>query len=473
MRKTLFCLMALASMASQGYGADWSMWGGSTGRNMVNTAEQNIAAEWDIDAGKNIKWMVELGSQSYGNPVIHNGKLFVGTNNGLERDPEVTGDKGIIMVFNEADGEFLWQAIHDKLPIGRVNDWPEQGICSTVFAEGERIYYVSNRAQLICADTEGFLDGENDGPFTDEAYSGPQHADFIWVLDMIDELGVFPHNLATSSPLVVGDMVFLITSNGVDEGHLTLPSPRSPSFIGVDKNTGKVVWESLLPGRNILHGQWSSPSHGVVNGQSQIYFPGGDGIIYALNPEDGELIWKFDCNPKDSIWELGGRGTRNNIIATPVFFENKVFIGVGQDPEHGVGPGHFFCIDATKTGDVTDSANIWQFDGLSRTLSSGSVSNGLVYIADLNGFLYCLDLADGELLWTYDTLAAIWGSPTVIDGKVYLGDEDGDIVILAEGREMKVLGEYSINNAAYTTPVAANGVLYLANRSEVYAVVNQ
>lgn len=449
---------------------DWTMWGGTPSRNMVNLKESAIVSEWDFDAGRNVKWKNDLGSQTYGNPVIAGGKVFVGTNNGAERDPQKTGDKGVLMVFNEADGAFLWQAAHDKLPAGRVNDWPEQGICSTVNVQDGFVYYVSNRCELIKSDVEGFRDGENDGPFMGEELIGEINEDIVWKLDMMEQLGVFPHNLATSSPLIVGDNVYIVTSNGVDEGHLFIPSPRAPSFIAVNKNTGDVVWENDAPKRNILHGQWSSPAYGEVNGQPQVYFPGGDGWLYALDPATGQEIWKFDLNPKDSVWELGGRGTRNNIIATPVFHENRVYLGVGQDPEHGIGPGHFYAIDATKTGDVTETAKIWQFTDISRTMSTAAVHDGLVYVADLNGFLYCLDKDTGALQWKYDTLAAVWGSPTIIDNKVYLGDEDGDIVVLATGRELKEISLNSVNNSSYTTPVAANGALYIANRSELYAL---
>ena len=53
------------------------------------------------------------------------------------------------------------------------------------------------------------------------------------------------------------------------------------------------------------------------------------------------------------MWELGGRGTRNNIIATPVIYQDSVYVAVGQDPEHGEGVGHLWCIDPTKRGDVS------------------------------------------------------------------------------------------------------------------------
>src|SRR5262245_15138567 len=217
----------------------WPMFGGTLQRNLVNTFEKNVPDQFDVVAGEGVKWAADLGSKAYGGPVVSGGKIFIGTNNDKPRNPAIKGDKGILMCFREADGQFLWQAVHDKLASGRVNDWPREGICSSPFVEGQRVYYVNNRCELVCADTEGFLDGKNDG-VQDEQYKGSTDVDVIWRLDMIKELNVFPHNLSTCSPLVVGDTVFLITSNGVDEGHINIPSPAAPSFLAVDKATGKV-----------------------------------------------------------------------------------------------------------------------------------------------------------------------------------------------------------------------------------------
>src|SRR5262249_52271238 len=250
---------------------------------------------------------------------------------------------------------------------GRVNDWPEEGICSSPFVQGNRLYYVSNRAEVICADTEGFLDGKNDG-VQDEQYKDAIDADIVWRFDMMRELDVFPHNLATSSPLIVGDTLFVVTSNGVDEGHINIPQPKAPSFIALNKNTGKLIWHNNLPsvrlmepnanlkdlvdkGLVLMHGQWSSPVYAEVGGEGQIIFPGGDGWIYSFEPATGKLIWKFDCNPKKSRYQLGPRGTRSDFVATPVVYENRLYIGVGQDPEHKEGVGHLWCIDITKKGD--------------------------------------------------------------------------------------------------------------------------
>src|SRR5712691_1363435 len=182
----------------------WPLFGGTVQRNLVNTFEKNIASDWNIEEKKNIKWVQELGSRSYGGPVISGGKIFVGTNNENPRNPAIKGDKGILICFDEKTGDFLWQAVHDKLPAGRVVDWPLQGICSSPVVEGNRLWYVSNRCEVVCADVNG-----------DPAKKG--EAKFVWTFDMMSKLNVFPHNVATCSPLIVGDRLFLITSNGVDE----------------------------------------------------------------------------------------------------------------------------------------------------------------------------------------------------------------------------------------------------------------
>ena len=447
--------------------ADWPMWGGDGDRNMVS-GESGIPRTWDVKDKTNIKWVAEIGSQSYGNPVVAEGKVYLGTNNELLRDPEQDGDRGVVMVFNEADGEFLWQITHPKLAAGRVNDWPEQGVCSSPAVKDGMVYYVSNRAEVLALDTEGFMDGENDGPYKDEEHVSETDGDIIWSLNMYDDLGVFPHNMAATSPLIVDDMLFVNTSNGVDESHVNIPSPRSPSFLAIDRLSGEILWEDRSPGRNILHGQWSSPAYAEIGGRKQVIFAGGDGWLRSFVPASGELLWKFDANPKDSEWKQG-RGDRNNIIATPVVHDGIVYIAVGQDPEHGEGVGHLWALDGGGSGDVTASAVVWHHP-FRRTISTVAIDGSIVYAANFSGFLHALDLDSGKLLWEYDMLAAVWGSPYVVDGKVMIGDEDGDLSVLKAGREMETLSEINFGNTIYSTPVAANGTLYIMTRSHLYAI---
>ncbi|HEX5719374.1 MAG TPA: PQQ-binding-like beta-propeller repeat protein [Thermoanaerobaculia bacterium] len=451
--------------------AQVSMFGNGPSRNMVSD-EKGLPAKFDPETGLNILWTAKLGSQSYGGPVVGDGKVFVGTNNESLRNPKLTGDRGVLMAFDMKDGKFLWQSAYPKLSAGRVNDWPLQGICSGPAVEGDRLWYVSNRAEVIAADTEGFLDKENDGPVNTETEKSEIDEDVLWKVDMIAELDVFPHNLAAGNPLIVDDVLYTVTGNGVDEGHINVPVPQAPSFIALDKNTGKLLWESDLPREKILHGQWSNPAYGVIKGKPQVIFPGGDGWLYSFEPKTGKLIWKFDCNPKDSVYKIGGAATRNNIIGTPVVFDDKVYVGVGEDPEHGEGIGHLWVVDASMEGDVTGKAVVWHRGGedFHRTISTVAIADGIVYAADLSGHLHALDAKTGEHFWMHDVFAAVWGSPFVADGKVYLGDEDGDVVVMRAGKKKELLHEVNLGSSVYTTPVAKDGVLYINSRSTLFAI---
>jgi outer membrane protein assembly factor BamB len=453
------------AFASDPGSSDWPMWGGTADRNMVSNMK-GLPTSWDVKAKKNVKWVAALGSQTYGNPVVAGGQIYVGTNNEGVRDPKVTGDKGILIAFRESDGEFLWQAVSDKLAAGRVNDWPYQGVCSSPLVEGNRLYYVTNRAELVALDTQGFRDGKNEGPFVDEKLKGEKDADIIWKFDMMEEVGSLPHNMANSSPVSFGDLIYVSTSNGQDESHVNIPSPKSPAIIAVNKSTGKLVWEDNSVFDKILHGQWSSPTVGKIGGVDMVVHAQGDGWIRGYEALTGKKLWEFDTNPKDSVWPK----TRNELISTPVIYQDRVYIANGQDPEHGEGVGHMYCIDATKRGDITTTGVVWHYDKIRRSISTPAIKDGIVYEADFSGFLHALDAKTGQVYWTHDLFAAVWGSPILIDGKLYIGDEDGDVLILQEGKTKKVISEINMGSSVYSTPVPANGVLYISNRNQLYAL---
>src|SRR6476646_7334723 len=322
---TASSLTRRATAADPGTG-DWPMWGGTPDRNMVSNMK-GLPISWDLKTKKNVKWIAQLGSQAYGNAVVAGGMVFVGTNNEGLRDPKITGDKGVLMAFREADGQFMWQMVHDKLASGRVNDWPYQGVASSPLVDGDRVYYVSNRAELMCLDTEGFRDKENDGPVTDEKLTGETNADIVWKFDMMEEVGTLPHNLANSSPVIDGDLIFVSTSNGQDESHVNIPSPTAPAISAINKKTGKLVWEENPVEDRILHGQWSSPTVGTIDGVRQLVHAQGDGWIRGYEAQTGKKLWEFDTNPKDSVWPK----TRNELISTPVVYEDHVYISNGQD----------------------------------------------------------------------------------------------------------------------------------------------
>jgi outer membrane protein assembly factor BamB len=432
---------------------DWPMWGGTADRNMVSTMK-DPPISWDVATKKNVKWVAALGSQTYGNPTIAGGMVFVGTNNEGLRNPKEGGDRGVLMAFRESDGEFLWQHTNEKLAAGRVNDWPYQGVCSAPLVEGERLYYVTNRCTIVCLNPKKYQDNK---------------PEILWTYDMMEEVGSQPHNMSNSSPVSFGDLIYVSTSNGQDESHVHVPSPKAPAIIAVNKKTGKLVWEDNSVGEKILHGQWSSAAVGKIGGVDQVVIGQGDGWVRGFEALTGKKLWEFDLNPKDSVWPK----TRNEVISTPVIYDNVVYIANGQDPEHGEGIGHLYAIDGSKRGDITKTGSMWHYDKIRRSISTGALKDGLLYYSDFSGFLHCLDAKTGKPYWTHDMLAAVWGSPMIIGDKVYLGDEDGDIEILQAGKEKKVLGSMNMGSSVYCSVVPANGTLFIANRNQLYAIANK
>lgn len=471
---------------------DVAMFGGSPARNLVNLVEKNIIDDFAVrPAGKekNVKWNAKLGSRAYGGPVIAGGRIFVGTNNESPRDPAIKGDKGILMCFRESDGKFLWQIVHDKLDSDDM-DYHKEGVASTPCVEGDRLYYVSNRCELVCADVAG---DEKTGK-----------GKIIWSLDMIKELDVFPCQLANSSPVVVGDFVYALTGNGVVAGTGKLPKPKAPGLVAADKKTGKVVWSCNLPGDQVIRGQWSNPTAATVNGKAQILFAGGDGYMYGLDAKTGELLWKFDCNPKKSKpYRPGGGGEKCFIIATPVVHDNKCYVAVGQEPEDGAGVGHLWCIDIAKkpTNPEKDlspkddnfdpkaavnkeSGLVWHYGGpvlpkpkddereyvFGRTMATVAIHDGIVYAAELAGYLHAVDASSGKKLSEFDFQEGTWCSAYYVDGKVFIGTDSGDLYIFKAGSKLTAPRKIPFGPPIKVPPVAANGVLYVNTGTNLYAI---
>jgi outer membrane protein assembly factor BamB len=628
-----------------GKASDHPQFGRNPNRNNV-VESASLPPSWDIETGENIKWSRPLGSQTYGSPVVAGGKVFVGTNNAasyLQRYPKNV-DLGVLLCFREADGKFLWQHSSEKLPTGRIHDWPQQGVGSTPVVEGDRLWYVTNRGEVVCLDAEGFLDNEDDGsvigissrpfeiigdleglkqgqnPFDftntldriiemagikvsdvrtyrptgnasswmatavrkkvsvelfqidagdstvkisgrgeftgkniefdidlfkglDEGHLSPalnvqfssrgielpdavvskvlqagkswsvpitrqgtaselrierfgamlrcsqeiapaqNEADIIWSFDMMRELGVSQHNMANCSPTIWGDVLFVCTSNGVDETHVHIPAPDAPSFLALDKRTGAVLWTDNSPGKNILHGQWSSPAVGVFDGVAQVLFAGGDGWLYSFRADAGvngkpEFLWKFDGNPKDSTYGVSGKSTRNGVIAPPVIYDGLVYLTMGEDPERGEGDGHLWCITPTRQGDVSpqlvvdhvghsiphqrlkatapvgslqptaisnpNSALVWHYgshdfsgngaiefaEQFHRSIGGPAIKEDLLLITDFSGLAHCVHAKTGTPYWTADLFGAVWGGTLIVGDQACVGDEDGDITFL-------------------------------------------
>jgi outer membrane protein assembly factor BamB len=161
---------------------------------------------------------------------------------------------------------------------------------------------------------------------------------------------------------------------------------------------------------------------------------------------------------------------RNNIIACPVFDRGRVYLAMGQDPNHGQGKGQLHAIDAGGIGDVTKSHRIWTCDDVGRSICTPVVYRGLLYLADLNGIVYSIDLSTGSVVWTHDLVAPVWSAVIIADDKLFVGDEDGTVTIMRTGRTCEILGKMDMAAPIWSTPAVAANVLYIATSQYLYAI---
>jgi len=509
--------------ASPARAADQPQWGHAWSRNMVSE-ERGLPDSFNPKTGQNIKWSAQLGTETHSTPVVAGGRVYIGTNNGRPRDPKHQGDRGVLMCFDEKTGQFLWQLVVPKREEDPYLDWPNAGISSPATVEGDRVYIVSSRGEVMCLDARGMANG-NDGPYKDEGLHmvsrkaatetsgspsllngeragvrgetivaplpaphaltpGPLDADILWLFDLTTGAGIWSHDAAHSSILIDGNYLYLNTGTGVDNTHKRIRTPNAPSLLVLDKNTGRLVArDNERIATNIFHCTWSAPSLGVVGGRPLVFFAGGNGVVYGFEaiqaqgtePSHLTKVWQFDFDPAAPKGDIhpylsNRREGPSNIYGMPVFYRNRVYVAGGGDVFWGKNEAWLKCIDATRKGDVTTNGLVWSYPLGRHVLSTPAIHDGLVFIADCGRSVHCLDAETGKAYWTHEIKGDVWASPLVADGKVYLGTRSGGFWVFAASKEKRVLSSIEIGSPISATTTAANGVLYVATMNRLYAV---
>ncbi|MGL6226416.1 MAG: PQQ-binding-like beta-propeller repeat protein [Thermoguttaceae bacterium] len=493
--------------------ADQPQWGEKFSRNMISE-ETGLPHDFksgrraartgliDLASTQNVRWIAPLGPAVHGTPVIAQNRVLVGSNGSQSPLPALQGDRGVLTCLDEKTGELIWELIVPKMHEIKFADWYNVGLASVPVIEDSKVYVLSNRAEVLCLDLDGLKNG-NDGPFQEEAKHRVEpgvepppltekDADIIWCTDLVEELGVMPHNAANCAILVDGDLLYVSTGNGVDWTHRRVMNPSAPSLVVLDKKNGRILArDDFNLGPNIIHGQWSSPTLGVVDGRRLVFQGTGSGYLFAVEAlkrrdiqkarNSGELIrlktvWKFNGHPLAQEQEIVPlehfHDTRSyEVTGNPVFYNDRLYVVFTQEMFHNIPDGWIVCLDPSKTGDITRNGGlIWSYDGISSSSSTPAIADGLLYIADGSGRLHCLDAATGGVYWVQPLEGAIWGSPLLADGKIYVGTAGKRFYILEQGKEPKILARIIMPDQVLCSATTANGVLYVPVFGMLYAV---
>jgi len=467
----------------------------------VGQAASSSSALPELFQPDQLLWQIELGLHQYTVPQIDRERIYLGINDRYLEHPVVKkSDGGIVMCIEQATGKMIWQLPIPRLMLGvqppyHFNKW-KCGVCSRPAIEGDRLYIVGPRGDVLCMDRYGQANG-NEGPFYDERdYIGvPEGVDYqlietdgdiIWQYNMLTEVNVFPHDVCGTSPLLLGDYLYVCTGNGQDDKHRSIANPDAPSLIVLNKHTGELVaTEGELFGKRLLHGNWSSPIAASVAGKTWVLFGGGDGIFYAFKPVQDvakgdtpqtlEIAWKHDCNPPEYRKRDGkpipySRHNKKSpdgpseVIGDPKLYKGRVYVVIGQSPVHGRGQGALTCLD------VATGKKIWDTRKVDRSLGTPAIHEGLLYVPDLSGRIHCINADTGQHYWQHDLNSDVWAaSACIINDQVLISTEKKDLWAFKTGREKKVLSKCKLKSVAIT-PTIHEGVLYLPTQRRLFAL---
>lgn len=420
-------------------------WPSFRGPNASGVAEgQNLPEKWNAGTRENILWRTPVQGLAHSSPIVWGDRIFVTTaisskanatfKPGLYGDGDASDDmsrhKWVLYAIDKATGKIAWER---------------------VAVEGEP------RNKRHIKSTYASASPATDGRIV-VAWFGSQgvHAFDVngkplWQVDLgrVDmgayDIPAFEWGPA-SSPIVWNDLVLIQCDTQAD------------SFIlALDARTGKTVWKTE---RDELP-SWGTPSVLTVSGGPQ------------LVTNASKFIRGYDPRTGKELWRLGGS---SKITApTPIAAGDVLIVASGRGPERPI-----FAVRPDARGDVTlakdttsNAAVAWSKTGRGPYMPTPLVYDGILYVLGNNGVFDAYDVATGQEVYRQrlpNVGSGFSASPVAADGKIYLSNEDGEMLVIAAGREFKHITTNSMGELLMATPALSDGVMYVRTAASLFAI---
>ena len=182
--------------------------------------------------------------------------------------------------------------------------------------------------------------------------------------------------------------------------------------------------------------QWKYPTEGSVVSrpaihENNIYFGSGDARLHVVNARTGKLVWAY--------------ATEDQIHSSPRIAEGHVFIGSDDHDLHAV--------------NMTTNRSSWRFDGGDRVRSTPCIANDMVYFGADSGDFFAVDFR-GSMKWRFQAKRAIVSSPTVVGQSLYLASLDGMVYCL-DARNGWVIWRFRLGKATVSSPAVAENHVFI------------
>ena len=421
--------MATAVVAGEAWKAapmDWPHWRGPEMNGI--SREKGLIDRWS-PRGKNLLWKRDdLPSRS--TPIVMNGRLYT-----ILRDrPETKYEGEKVVCLDAATGKTLWKNRFNVF----LSDVPDTRVgWSSVAGDPSsgNVYALGVCGHFQC------LDGKT--------------GKTIWSHSLSEEFGLLStYGGRTNFPVIHGNLV-IISAIVIGWGDMAKPAHR---FIAFDKQSGRAVWfegTRLLP----YDTTYSSPITTVINGQAAMIFGSGDGGVHAFQPRTGKKIWTYNVS-------------RRGINTTPLVVGNTVFAGHSEENIDDIRNGALFAIDATQSGDVTHTGELWRVKKWFVGKSSPIFVDGKLIAIEDNANLLVIDPKTGKRIARKKLGTSMRSSPLYADGKIYACTTNGRWYILKlDGKKIKVVHRMRLRNQeSHGSPIVSHGRIYFPTTSALYCL---
>ena len=424
----VFGLLTFGSAVAE----DWAHWRGPLQAGV--SQESDLIDSWSLDNKENVLWTSDIGGRS--TPIIMNDRVYINcrTDHDFNDEEEKIHLREQVVCWDARTGDVLWR---DQFNVYQTDiPAPRVGWAAMVGDPETKQVYVHS----VCG--------------TFRCYS--EDGEVVWEKSLLEEFGkISGYGGRTQTPIIDEDRVivsFLAANWGETKG----PAPKH-YYYSFDKRTGELQWVSA-PGERPKSTNYSCPIVTVINGQRMLVGGNSDGHIYGIDARTGKRVWQF----KMSL---------NALNCTPAIDRNYVYISHGEDNIDNQEFGRVQCIDASGTGDITDSGSVWRVDGVKAGYSALLVKDGILYVVTDTGNLFAFDSKSGDKLWEHNLGTVGKGAPVWADGKLYVMEVNGHIHILKPSREkcetlsmVKLQGKNGGDDEIYASPAISNGRIVLVTR---------
>jgi outer membrane protein assembly factor BamB len=435
---TCFAICALGVESSDAQ--NWANWRGPEQAGV--SRETNLVDDWSFAPEKNVIWKADTGGRS--TPIVLNGRVFLNcrTKDDFNDPEEKINSREQVVCWDAETGEELWRDVFNvfqtDIPSPRVG-WA--AMCGD--EETGNVFLHSVSGLFKCYSPDGKI---------------------VWEKSLAEDFGkISGYGGRTQTPIIDEDRV-IVSYLATNWGDMKGPAPKH-YYYAFDKKTGDLLWIAA-PGGAPKDTNYSAPIVAVIKGQRMLIAGNADGNIYAMNARTGKSIWGF---------KLSLRG----LNTTPAIEGDYVYISHGEDNVDNTEFGRVQCIDATGSGDVTETHSVWRKDGIKAGYTALIAKDGVLYvIADL-GNMHAFDSKSGEELWVKDLGTVGKGSPVWADGKIYATEVNGNVHIVKPTREScETLSHVKITAAnegigmdeIYASPAIANGRVYIVTRDRTICI---